>query len=217
VGLTLMRLEARIPRTGVPASAVADLARVFSYVYAKKEVFRLLMGVAVVGVFGWCFTTLVPAFTRDILKVGEKGYGFLLAWGGAGALVAALSVATLNRTERVREITVGGVLLFCASAGIFSWSTGYGLSVVAYSLALYALTAFFTAANTFVQVSVPDDMRGAVMGIWTLVFGGMMPLGSLQVGFLGEKLGPEWAVTAGAVVCLVAVLALIRRGSTSGT
>jgi sugar phosphate permease len=52
-----------------------------------------------------------------------------------------------------------------------------------------------------IQLSVADGMRGRVMGIWALVFGGMMPVGGMEAGSLSHWLGVPWAVAIGAVVC----------------
>ena len=65
---------------------------------------------------------------------------------------------------------------------------------------------FFATINTLLQTSASDEMRGRVMGIWALVFGGMMPLGGLEAGTLSTYLGIRWAVAIGALVCAFAAL-----------
>jgi hypothetical protein len=65
----------------------------------------------------------------------------------------------------------------------------------------WGMLLFFSTANTLVQTSVSDAMRGRVMGIWALVFGGLMPLGGLESGVLSQALGVPWAVAIGALVC----------------
>jgi MFS family permease len=65
---------------------------------------------------------------------------------------------------------------------------------------------FFSTTNTLLQTSSSDEMRGRVMGIWALVFGGMTPIGGLEAGTLSHFLGVRWAVAVGAVVCALAAL-----------
>jgi MFS family permease len=65
---------------------------------------------------------------------------------------------------------------------------------------------FFSTSNTLVQTSVPDEMRGRVMGVWALIFGGMVPVGSLEAGMLARWIGTPAAIRAGAVVCVLAAL-----------
>ena len=74
---------------------------------------------------------------------------------------------------------------------------------------------FFSTANTVMQTIVPDAWRGRVMGVWGLVFGAMIPLGSLEAGALAHWLGAPYALAFGAVICavagLVALIAIKRR------
>ena len=60
---------------------------------------------------------------------------------------------------------------------------------------------YFATTNTLVQTSVSDAMRGRVMGIWALVFGGTIPLGGLESGLLSQAVGVPWTVAMGALVC----------------
>ena len=73
---------------------------------------------------------------------------------------------------------------------------------------------FFSTTNTVLQTIVPDDMRGRVMGVWSLIFGAMIPLGSLEAGAVAHWLGTPFALALGAIVCVVSALValiVIRR------
>ena len=73
----------------------------------------------------------------------------------------------------------------------------------------------FSTMNTVIQTSVSDAMRGRVMGIWALVFGGMMPVGGMESGFLAHAVGVPWTIAVGALICaasgLVTWLAVRRN------
>ncbi len=79
---------------------------------------------------------------------------------------------------------------------------------------------FFSTSNTVMQTIVPDEMRGRVLGVWGLVFGAMIPLGSLEAGWLAEWLGAPFALAFGGVICaiagLVALIAIRRREAELG-
>jgi sugar phosphate permease len=77
---------------------------------------------------------------------------------------------------------------------------------------------YFSTTNTLIQTSVSDAMRGRVMGIWALVFGGMMPVGGIESGFLSHAMGVPWTITVGAVICAGAGLITwraVRRNPTA--
>jgi MFS family permease len=69
------------------------------------------------------------------------------------------------------------------------------------------MLVYFSTTNTLIQTSVSDAMRGRVMGIWALVFGGMMPVGGLESGFLSHAVGVPWTIAVGALICALACLA----------
>jgi len=80
----------------------------------------------------------------------------------------------------------------------------------------WGMLLYFSTTNTLIQTSVSDEMRGRVMGIWALVFGGMMPIGGLESGLLSQAVGVPWTVAVGALVCagagLVTWWAVRRNG-----
>jgi sugar phosphate permease len=71
-----------------------------------------------------------------------------------------------------------------------------------------------STSNTVLQTIVPDEMRGRVMGVWSLAFGAMIPLGSLEAGALAHWLGTPFALAFGGIICAVTglvTLFVIRR------
>ncbi len=82
------------------------------------------------------------------------------------------------------------------------------------TLAGFGMLLFFSTSNTVLQTIVPDEMRGRVLGVWGLVFGAMIPIGSLEAGWLANWLGAPFALAFGAIICAIAglvTLIVIRR------
>jgi predicted MFS family arabinose efflux permease len=100
---------------------------------------------------------------------------------------------------------------------ILAWVGNYYLALLVLALAGWGMLLFFSTTNTLLQTSASDEMRGRVMGIWTLVFGGTTPLGGLEAGMVSHYLGVRWAVTIGAVVCAAAALVVWLRLRQKGT
>ncbi len=159
-----------------------------------------------VGVFGWSYTVLMPAFARDVLGMGSNGYGILLSASGMGAFVGSLVVATYGQVLVPRRMAIGGVLMFSASVLAFAFTRNFVLALVFLFISGFGLLLFFSTSNTVVQTIVPDEMRGRVMGVWSLVFGAMIPLGSLEAGAVAHWLGTSFALAFGAIVCAIAAL-----------
>ncbi|HSU54572.1 MAG TPA: MFS transporter [Candidatus Dormibacteraeota bacterium] len=201
--LLLMRLPIFVPPRR-PASAWAHAAEGFSYVWHHRRMRTLLILFAFVGVFGWSYSVLMPALARDVLGVGQGRYGVLLSANGIGALLGALTVATVGSHVNRRVLVLGGLWFFSAMLLMLAWVHNYYLALLLLALAGWGMLLFFSTTNTLLQTSASDEMRGRVMGIWTLVFGGTTPLGGLEAGTLSHYLGVRWAVTVGALVCAVA-------------
>src|SRR5439155_27092985 len=70
----------------------------------------------------------------------------------------------------------------------------------------FGMLLFFSTSNTVLQTIVPDEMRGRVMGVWSLVFGAMIPVGSLEAGVVAHFVGTPFALAFGAIVCAAAAL-----------
>jgi predicted MFS family arabinose efflux permease len=77
----------------------------------------------------------------------------------------------------------------------------YPLVLLCLAVGGWGMLLYFSTTSTLIQISVSDAMRGRVMGIWALVFGGMLPVGGIESGFLSHAVGVPWTIAAGALVC----------------
>lgn len=214
IGLFMMRLPAHVP-IAPEAAAKASAWSGLHYVMRHRRVRTILALLGTVGVFGWSYAVLLPAFARDVFDLGADGYGALMSASGVGALIGALAVATGGHAFPQRNVALTGVWIFSAALFAFSFTTNYYLALCWMTLGGFGMLLFFSTSNTVMQSIVPDEMRGRVLGVWGLVFGAMIPLGSLEAGLLADWLGAPFALAFGAVICaiagLVALLAIRRR------
>jgi predicted MFS family arabinose efflux permease len=199
-GLLMMRLPKFVPPKK-PHSTGSHVLEGFRYVAGHRRVRTLLLLFGVVGIFGWSYSVLLPAYATDILHVGESGYGVLLSANGFGALLGALTVATYGKRVRPRLMILGGLWLFSAMLVLLAVVRWYPLVLACLAVGGWGMLLYFSTTNTLIQSSVSNAMRGRVMGIWALVFGGMMPVGGIESGFLSHAVGVPWTITVGALIC----------------
>jgi MFS family permease len=219
-GFLMMRLpEFELPAQSTSAAQHAWSGIVYSLKHQRVRMILLLF--LAVGIFGWSYTVLMPAFARDVLGRGPNGYGVLLSASGIGALVAALLVATYGHLVTPRKLALGGVYLFSAAVLAFSFTRNFYLALFFMLLAGFGMLLFFATSNTVLQTIVPDNMRGRVMGVWSLVFGAMIPLGSLEAGLVAHWISTPFAVGFGAVICAISGITtrivIARRESKGAT
>jgi MFS family permease len=215
-GLIMMRLP-RFERNTEEMSAAAHAWNGIVYSLKHQRVRTILLLFLAVGIFGWSYMVLMPAFARDVLHRGADGYGVLMSASGIGALVGALVVATYGHLVAPRKLALGGVWLFSIALVAFSFTRNFYFALAFLFFAGFGMLLFFSTSNTVLQTIVPDEMRGRVMGVWSLVFGAMIPLGSLEAGAVAHWLGTPFALGFGAFVCaisaLVTLAAIQRRGA----
>ena len=185
------------------------------YSLRHQRVRTILLLFLAVGVFGWSYGVLMPAFARDVLGRGANGYGILMSASGTGAFIGALVVATYGHLFTPRRLALGGVWIFSIALFALSLSRNFYSCLAFLLVAGFGMLLFFSTSNTVLQTIVPDEMRGRVMGVWSLVFGAMIPLGSLEAGATAHWVGTSFALAFGAIICaasaLVTLLVIRRR------
>ena len=202
-------LMMRLPPFQRPAHAVSVGEHAWNgivYTMKHQRVRTILLLFLAVGVFGWSYAVLMPAFARDVLNRGANGYGILMSASGTGAFIGALVVATYGHLFTPRALALGGIWVFSIALFALSLSRNFYVALACLLVAGFGMLLFFSTSNTVLQTIVPDEMRGRVMGVWSLVFGAMIPLGSLEVGTVAHFVGTPFALAFGAVICAVSAL-----------
>jgi MFS family permease len=201
VALLGMRLTEAMqqPRSGRMTAQITDGLR---YVWNHEAVRAIMALVGMSTFFGFSYAVLMPAFAVDVLHVGEAGLGLLNAAAGVGALIAALAVASLSHSRyKVLQLVMGTLLFPFALIG-FAFSRTLPLAMAFLALVGFAFISQNATSNTLVQVIVPDELRGRVMGVYSLLFFGTAPFGSLLAGAVAQAFSPTTAVVAGALITL---------------
>ncbi|MGB8252154.1 MAG: MFS transporter [Anaerolineaceae bacterium] len=207
LALSLMRLKP-IVFESERKSAVHAMGEALHFVSKKRAIILLLTTVCVVGMFGMSLMSLMPAWAVDVLKGDVKTNGWLLSARGVGALMGALTVAAFSaRTVRGKLWTAGSFLLPVLML-LFSFMRIVPVSLAALVLVGWAFMTVMNTSNALVQLRVTDALRGRVMGLYTLVFFGAMPLGTLILGWLAEQVSAPFAVwvASGVLACYFLII-----------
>jgi hypothetical protein len=144
-------------------------------------------------------------FARDILHAGPQGYGYLSAIGGVGGLVGSLAAAFLARSGHKGFQAVIGSAAFGLLLMGFGASSWFVVSLVFMFGMSVANQWYMTTITSALQLNVPDELRGRVMGVWGLTWS-LVPLGGTITGTIAEYAGAPTAVMlGGALVVALAV------------
>lgn len=200
--LLLMRLPPQPARVGA-ASAFADLGEALAYLRRSRPVVFALIGlVGALSLFGVSFMALMPAWAVTILHGNATTNGLLVSARGIGSLAAALFIASLGRFTFKGKLLTFGSFAFPTLLFVFAFMRWLPFSLLMLAGIGAGAILVTNLCNALVQTLVPDALRGRVMGVYTLTFFGMMPLGALWIGMVAQYVGEPQAVIVAAVVSL---------------
>lgn len=173
------------------------------YVWQTPTVLLIMMVVAAIGTFGYNFSVVLPLLAGFVLHTSAEGFGGLSAFLGLGSLLAAMTTAYTNQIS-LRRLLVGAGAFSVLLAGI-AFATNYVLSAILLVALGFAGITFATTANSLLQLTVPDELRGRVMSLYILLFAGSTPIGGFLIGSLSDIIGVSWTLFVCAVLCLLGV------------
>ncbi len=154
---------------------------------------------------------LMPIFARDVLGVGEVGYGWLSAAQSMGAALAALAVSQLGELRRQGAVLLWAVVVFGLATVLFGFSDLFMISMLALMLIGGADSVSAIIRNTIRQIRTPDNLRGRMVGINQLFFIGGPQLGEIEASSIAQLFGAPFAVISGGIACVLSVAWIARR------
>ena len=209
IGLLMMRLEPHLARTDL-ASPLAHMAEGFRFVRDTAPIRSLLLLLGVVSVVAMPYTILMPVFAAQILHGDARTLGTLMGATGIGALTGALVLASRTAVRGLGRWVPIACALFGASLILFSFSRWYLLSAALLVPVGFFMMTQMTGTNTLIQSMVPDRLRGRTMAVYSMMFMGMGPAGSLLAGALADHVGAPLTVAFGGAAAIVAAAAFAR-------
>ncbi len=192
-------------------SVVSDLMEGLAFIRSGREVRHVMLLVAFLSLAGLPFITLLPVFAAEVFQQGARGFGFLVGASGAGALAAALAIAAKGDIDNKPRYMAAAGLCFSLTLLVFSISKIFWVSLVVIMIGGWGIVSYLAAANSYIQVSVPDELRGRVMSVYSLVFLGSVPIGNAITGMIADLIGTSHAITLAGIICLFASSVFARK------
>ena len=213
----LTRVPGRRPTPRLSATTfVEDLLEGLVYALGTPWV-RFILGLQIIVSFCvFNFSVYVPLLARNVLGMGAEGFGLLMGALGVGALSAGLSLGGFGGSApRATTIAVSAAVACSGLVGL-SLTRWFWLAAVLLVITGFSGTLAVAGCNTSLQLMAPDSLRSRVMSLYTLLSGGVFPIGAFVVGFISEHWGVPRAFLAQGALGLGALAALFiwwRRGA----
>ncbi len=194
-----------VPKVISTTPALRQLHEGLLYTLHTPTILATMIVIAAIGTFGYNFTVLLPLIAEFVLHTNAEGLGLLSAAFGIGSLIAAAGTAYMRKVNMTRMLI--GATAFSFILAALSVTSVFALSALLLAGLGIAGMTFATSANSLLQLSVPDELRGRVMSLWVLLMMGSTPVGALLIGTMSEHLGVPAAIFTCAVLCFAGVVA----------
>jgi len=199
----VMLLRMDLPRRiASAADGRTTLREGIGYARATGPIRNLLLLLGVTCGLGFQYMILLPVYADHILKSGPRAYGLMVAAFGLGSLGSAVVMTRrLDRWALRRNLLIG-LGVSGASMMVFAWSRALPLTLAMGLGAGFGLILYVASTNVMLQLTTEDRFRGRIMSLYTFMFVGTAPLGSLLAGWVAQKSGAPIATTVCAAILL---------------
>ena len=206
--LISVKFEAVSDKTG---TFLSELKEGFKYISSSPPLKNILFLVAAISIMGWSYNILFPIFAKDVLGGDAKVFGFLTAASSIGAILSAFYAASRKNLDGANKRAVFFAGVFGAALIIFAVSKNLWLSIIAAGVVGLGSMLHNTSAISFYQNLLSEDKRGRSMSFYVLAHRGLMPVGSLLLGFMASSIGAPAALVIGGSFCVLVALFFAPR------
>jgi len=203
-GVVLARYRQYAPGV-VEETGLARLLSGFRLAWHDPLIRRILTTLVLFSFFSLTFVGLMPAIAADNFGIRPRSveYGLLYASFGLGAATGAIAVGTLLAARSKAPVPRLGLIVF---AGLLTAFALLRTDAPAYPVGFVLGFFYFlviTSLATVLQENVDDGIRGRIMALWIMGFGGIVPLGVLAGGFLANYTSVTLVLLIGAAAALL--------------
>jgi predicted MFS family arabinose efflux permease len=219
VGVIVALLAMRIHELHAQRKAEREpgLARAgLRYVWSSQALRVPLVVMALVYLFTFNFSVLVPLQAHQRYEGSGMEIGWLYAALGLGAFLGAIAMAN-RQTEPTLRRLAGFSIAFGVFLAVAGWAPTFVLGLIPMVPVGYASMLFAITANSTLQRFTRADMRGRVMALYTTIFLGSSAVGGPIAGWVGESWGAREALIASGAVAVVAGLLALRAREAAPT
>ena len=184
-----------------------QLVEGFKYINKNNEIFMIIIMTYCTHFFGFQLLQLMPLFAK---RLGQDagGLGLMFSIMGVASLIGTVVVQKIKRSNYIGYIMLSGSIFFSISLVFFSFSENLYYSLLFLFIGPFFNTLYFVTSMTIIQLRVSNEMRGRVMGIYTITFS-LIPLGGMMGGFVAQLYDERLAVTISAIILALITLVIL--------
>jgi MFS family permease len=202
--LLLMKLPKFNPPT-IKKKVIHELAEGLQYLKQTPAIGVLILLLTILSLLVLPYDTVIPIFAKVVFKGTAATYGYISSFMGMGAILGSLFFASLKKGTNLRVIVLISTAILGVGLIIFSQISYFAVAMPFAVLVGFGSLMPMTACITTIQVEAAPNMRGRVMSFVAMGFFGMLPLGSLIIGIISQKIGAPLTMFCQGIIALIIV------------
>ncbi|WP_278352934.1 MFS transporter [Chryseobacterium gleum] len=206
VSISLMKIKI-VSKKPTQKGTFTELAEGFRYLKKEPSISLVIIMLSITGLLILPYDTLIPVYAKEIFKGDAKTFGYISSFIGIGAVLGTVFLASLKKGASMRNILILSTIILSIGLILFSYATNFYWSMFFAALTGLGGVAQFTTCNIIVQSEVIPEMRSRAISILLTAIFGMLPLGSVLIGFVSERIGaPKTLLLEGIAGIVIAVV-----------
>jgi len=204
ISLVLMKLPPYVPST-IKKKIGHELEEGFVYLKNTPSIGIIIIMLCLISLLVYPFNTLLPVFAKVIYKGDAATFGYINSFIGLGAVGGSIMLASLKKGTDLKMVLLYTSIVFGVFLVLFSQISYFPLAMLFATLTGFGMMAQTTVCMTIVQVESAKDMRGRVMSYVAFGYFGMLPLGSLLIGWVSQQFGAPNSLLWQGIIMLIIV------------
>ncbi|MFC4475674.1 MFS transporter [Flavobacterium chungangensis] len=205
VSLMLMKITPHIKAEN-KLNMLDDLVEGLDYVKKETEMARMLLMLTCSSLFVISFNTLMPVFAKDIFNGNAETFSWFESAAGIGSVLSAIYLANLKSAENMNKLMISASLLLGFSVIILALSSSITIALICMTLSGIGMMGQTSSINIYIQTHSTVNMRSRSISYYMMAYQGMIPVGSLIIGYVSHFLGVRATVAVQGIICLISVI-----------
>ncbi|MES2240215.1 MAG: MFS transporter [Bacteroidota bacterium] len=205
ISLALMRIKPYTKATD-KLKMMDDFIEGLDYLKKESEMAKMLLMLACSSLFVISFNTLMPVFAKDIFNGNAQTFSWFESAAGIGSIITAIYMANLKSAENTNKIMLAASVLLGFSILILALSSSLILALICMVLSGIGMMGQTSSINIYIQTNSTSHMRSRSISYYLMAFQGMIPVGSLLIGYVSHFIGIRTTVAIQGIICLLSVI-----------
>lgn len=194
-------------KSGIHLKAALDG---FRFIFSKPIILSTML-MDFVATFFASANTMMPIIAKDILKVGEIGYGWLSSAQAIGSVAAGVVISQVKSLRKQGSVFVIAVIIYGLTTVLFGATSAFTAAMLALILMGSADAVSTIIRNTIRQLNTPDHLRGRMVSVNQIFFQGGPQLGEVEAGIVASLFGVPVAIISGGIGCIIGAMLIALK------